>query len=128
MVDFHGTLETGFRLSYYQNGLKRLCARQIVFARKAAEDLMLQLLDSESVICSSEEIFLKGIRGGTCDLNELALWLDRNYGVDQSEEVLHAKLDNMSTADMKEAVDVNAGRVILEASGNMTLDRIQEVA
>lgn len=37
-------------------------------------------------------------------------------------------LDNMSIDDMIEAVDVNAGRTILEASGNMTLDRIQAVA
>ncbi len=37
-------------------------------------------------------------------------------------------LDNMSTDTMAEAVSINAGRAILEASGNMTLERIREVA
>ena len=37
-------------------------------------------------------------------------------------------LDNMTTEAMAEAVLINAGRVILEASGNMTLSRLREVA
>lgn len=37
-------------------------------------------------------------------------------------------LDNMSTATMREAVQRAAGRVVLEASGNMTLERLAEVA
>ena len=37
-------------------------------------------------------------------------------------------LDNVSTDTMAEAVSINAGRAILEASGNMTLERIREVA
>ena len=37
-------------------------------------------------------------------------------------------LDNMSTADMAEAVRMTAHRAKLEASGNMTLVRIPEVA
>ena len=37
-------------------------------------------------------------------------------------------LDNMSTADMAEAVRMTAHRAKLEASGNMTLARIPEVA
>lgn len=37
-------------------------------------------------------------------------------------------LDNMSLAEMARAVDRTAGRVPLEASGNMTLERIREVA
>ncbi len=37
-------------------------------------------------------------------------------------------LDNMSTATMREAVVRAAGRVTLEASGNMTLERLAEVA
>lgn len=37
-------------------------------------------------------------------------------------------LDNMSTATMREAVLRAAGRVTLEASGNMTLERLAEVA
>lgn len=37
-------------------------------------------------------------------------------------------LDNMSTSMMKECVVLNNHKKLLEASGNMTLDRIQEVA
>jgi nicotinate-nucleotide pyrophosphorylase (carboxylating) len=37
-------------------------------------------------------------------------------------------LDNMSCREMKEAVHIVAGRCPLEASGNMTLERIPEVA
>lgn len=37
-------------------------------------------------------------------------------------------LDNMTTTKMREVVDLAAGRVLSEASGNMTLDRVAEVA
>jgi nicotinate-nucleotide pyrophosphorylase (carboxylating) len=37
-------------------------------------------------------------------------------------------LDNMSTATMREAVEICAGRAKLEASGNVTLDTVLEVA
>lgn len=37
-------------------------------------------------------------------------------------------LDNMTTEMMKKAVSMSGGRVLLEASGNMTLGRVKEVA
>lgn len=37
-------------------------------------------------------------------------------------------LDNMNLAQMRAAVQLTAGRVALEASGNMTLERVREVA
>lgn len=37
-------------------------------------------------------------------------------------------LDNMSLEDMRECVRINNGNCILEASGNMTLDRLRRVA
>ena len=37
-------------------------------------------------------------------------------------------LDNMTTEMMRNAVSINAGRTILEASGNMSLARLREVA
>lgn len=37
-------------------------------------------------------------------------------------------LDNMSTEDMKEAVRITDGRVALEASGNITLERLPELS
>jgi nicotinate-nucleotide pyrophosphorylase (carboxylating) len=37
-------------------------------------------------------------------------------------------LDNMTTTDMQKIVDVNEGGPILEASGNVTLERVEEIA
>ena len=37
-------------------------------------------------------------------------------------------LDNMDTPMLQQAVTMNAGRLVLEASGNMGLDRVAEVA
>ena len=37
-------------------------------------------------------------------------------------------LDNMNCEDMKKAVEITAGRAKLEASGNVTLDNIRDVA
>jgi len=53
--------------------------------------------------------------------------------IEELEQALAARadvilLDNMSTAMMREAVDRTAGRAVLEASGNMTLGRLAEVA
>lgn len=51
----------------------------------------------------------------------------------QLQEALEAKadiimLDNMDTANMKKAVEITAGRAILEASGNITKERLREIA
>ncbi|MDB6179312.1 carboxylating nicotinate-nucleotide diphosphorylase [Paracoccus sp. Z330] len=54
--------------------------------------------------------------------------------LDQLQQVLDqggadvVLLDNMSTPMLTQAVTMNGGRLILEASGNMRLDRIAEVA
>ena len=37
-------------------------------------------------------------------------------------------LDNMSCEEMKQAVDITAGRALLEASGNITSENIRTVA
>ena len=37
-------------------------------------------------------------------------------------------LDNMTTPQMREAVQLVNGRALLEASGNMSLERVREVA
>ncbi len=49
------------------------------------------------------------------------------------KEAVHAgadviMLDNMSIEDMKEAVKMAKGKAILEASGNMSLERVRDVA
>ena len=54
--------------------------------------------------------------------------------LDQLAEVLDERgadvvlLDNMDTDSLRSAVDMAQGRVVLEASGNMRLPRIAEVA
>ena len=52
---------------------------------------------------------------------------------DELNEALAVKadvimLDSMSCEDMKKAVEITAGRAKLEASGNVTLDNIRDVA
>ena len=37
-------------------------------------------------------------------------------------------LDNMSCEEMREAVEITAGRALLEASGNITSDSLRAVA
>ena len=52
--------------------------------------------------------------------------------LDQLMEALNANadvvmLDNMSNEDLEKAVNINQGKAILEASGNMTRERILEI-
>jgi len=54
------------------------------------------------------------------DLDELRVALEAG-----ADAVL---LDNMSTDDMRRAVEITAGRALLEASGGMTEDRLRAVA
>ncbi len=54
-------------------------------------------------------------------------------GLDQLEEALaHSAdvvlLDNMAPADLKRAVEINKGRAILEASGNVTIATVRAIA
>lgn len=53
--------------------------------------------------------------------------------LDELKEALENKveiimLDNMTNDDMKKAVEITAGRALLEASGNVTADNIRSVA
>ncbi|MGC9521760.1 MAG: quinolinate synthase NadA [Anaerolineae bacterium] len=56
------------------------------------------------------------------DLDELREALDCEPPLDR------ILLDNMTAAEMREAVGIAAGRVPLEASGNVTLDRAADIA
>jgi nicotinate-nucleotide pyrophosphorylase (carboxylating) len=51
--------------------------------------------------------------------------LDEALGIGGADVIL---LDNMDTATLRRAVDMARGRVMLEASGNMQVERIAEVA
>ncbi|MCK5744917.1 MAG: nicotinate-nucleotide diphosphorylase (carboxylating), partial [Oricola sp.] len=54
-------------------------------------------------------------------------------GLAQLEEALAngadvVLLDNMAPADLKRAVEINKGRAVLEASGNVTLETVRAIA
>ena len=74
---------------------------------------------------------LKAAKAARSHMMRVELEVDR---LDQLEEALAVGgadvilLDNMDTPTLKKAVALTAGRAVLEASGNMKLDRIAEVA
>ncbi|MBE9640120.1 carboxylating nicotinate-nucleotide diphosphorylase [Salipiger mangrovisoli] len=74
---------------------------------------------------------LQAIKGQASHMVRVEIEVDT---LDQLVEVLDeggadvVLLDNMDTGTLREAVTVNAGRLVLEASGNMKLERIAEVA
>lgn len=74
---------------------------------------------------------LEAAKAARSHMMRIELEVDR---IEQFEEALAiggadvVLLDNMETETLKEAVRINAGRVTLEASGNMKLERIAEVA
>ncbi len=74
---------------------------------------------------------LEAAKAARSHMMRIELEVDR---IEQFEEALAiggadvVLLDNMDTEMLKEAVRINAGRVTLEASGNMKLERIAEVA
>ena len=74
---------------------------------------------------------LQAIKARASHMMRVEIEVDR---LDQLAEVLEeggadvVLLDNMQTAELREAVAMTAGRVVLEASGNMRLARVAEVA
>ncbi len=74
---------------------------------------------------------LQAVREHASHMMRVEIEVDR---LDQLDEVLRTGgadvvlLDNMDTPTLREAVRINDGRLTLEASGNMRLERIAEVA
>lgn len=74
---------------------------------------------------------LSAARAGASHMMKIEVEVDR---LDQLEELLAlggadaVLLDNMDSATLARAVDLVAGRLVTEASGNMALPRIAEVA
>ncbi|NVO22677.1 carboxylating nicotinate-nucleotide diphosphorylase [Donghicola mangrovi] len=74
---------------------------------------------------------LEAVKAQASHMMKVEIEVDR---LDQLAEVLEVGgadvvlLDNMDTPTLVEAVAMNAGRLVLEASGNMTLPRVAEVA
>ena len=74
---------------------------------------------------------LRAVKAQASHMLRCEIEVDR---LDQLAEVLDeggadvVLLENMATATLRQAVDLAGGRVVLEASGNMRLDRVAEVA
>ncbi len=74
---------------------------------------------------------LQAVKARASHMMQVEIEVDR---LDQLAEALDeggadvVLLDNMDSATLREAVTMTAGRAVLEASGNMRLDRIAEVA
>ena len=74
---------------------------------------------------------LEAVKGSASHMMRVEIEVDR---LDQLSEVLAVGgadvvlLDNMDTPTLRQAVEMVAGRLVTEASGNMRLDRIAEVA
>lgn len=74
---------------------------------------------------------LQAVKARASHMMRVEIEVDR---LDQLAEVLDeggvdaVLLDNMDTPRLREAVAMNAGRLVLEASGNMRLGRVAEVA
>ena len=74
---------------------------------------------------------LQAVKAQAAHMVRTEIEVDR---LDQLQEVLDeggadvVLLDNMDTLTLRDAVKINAGRLVLEASGNMRIDRIAEVA
>ena len=73
---------------------------------------------------------LRAARGRISHTTHFEVEVDR---IDQIEPVIAAgvdsiMLDNFSTEDMRKGVEIVAGRAVVEASGGIELDRIEEIA
>lgn len=87
--------------------------------------------DNHIVAAGSVRAALSAAKAARSHMMRVEIEVDR---LSQLEDVLSeggadvVLLDNMTTANMAEAVKMVAGRIVTEASGNMSLPRIAEVA
>ncbi len=73
---------------------------------------------------------IKGCRKGLSHTVKVQVEVKNSVELHQAieEKVDMILLDNMMKEEMKDAVDFVEGRAILEASGNVTLERVEEIA
>jgi nicotinate-nucleotide pyrophosphorylase (carboxylating) len=86
--------------------------------------------DNHIAVCGSIALAVQRARTRLPTLTKIEVECDR---LEQVEEALAARadvimLDNMSTADMRTAVERVAGRIPLEASGGIRLETIRAIA
>jgi nicotinate-nucleotide pyrophosphorylase (carboxylating) len=86
--------------------------------------------DNHIAMCGNIKTALKKAKAG--NVNNLPIEIECDT-IKQVEEAIEAgakiiMLDNMSLAMMRDAVAINRGRAILEASGNVTLKNVRSIA
>ena len=86
--------------------------------------------DNHISVCGSIAAAVERVRRKLPVLTKLEVECDR---LEQVHEALAAgvdviMLDNMSTTDMRKAVEITAGRALLEASGGVTLETVRSIA
>src|SRR6185295_18019803 len=101
------------------------------FNHRFGLDDAILIKDNHIAVAGSIAAVLKRAKAVAGHLVKIEIEVDR---LDQLREVLSAGgadvalLDNMSHADMRKAVELVAGRLVLEASGGITLDTAAAVA
>jgi len=91
-------------------------------------DDMVLIKDNHIAVCGSITVAVKKVREGT----KLPVEVECDT-LDQVREALAARpdrilLDNMSIEELRQAVQINAGAVPLEASGGVSLETIRSIA
>ena len=101
------------------------------FNHRFGLDDAILIKDNHIAVAGGVRSVLERARANAGHLVKIEIEVDR---LDQLAEVLATGLadavllDNMSVADMRKAVAMSGGRVVLEASGSITLKTIAEVA
>ncbi|WP_376875898.1 carboxylating nicotinate-nucleotide diphosphorylase [Albirhodobacter sp. R86504] len=141
------TLTAGFVAQTQGTSTRITCTRKTTPGLRAVEKLAVThggghnhryglsdailIKDNHIVAAGGISAVLHAAKAARSHMMRIELEVDR---IDQLEEALAIGgadvilLDNMTTPTLIEAVKLNAGRATLEASGNMKLDRIAEVA
>jgi nicotinate-nucleotide pyrophosphorylase (carboxylating) len=97
---------------------------------RTALDAGVMIKENHIAACGSLAVAIGAAKERASHLIRIEVEIER---IEQLEEVLAAGadvvlLDNMSNDQMRACVALNGGRAILEASGNMTLERLAGVA
>jgi len=98
--------------------------------RMGLDDAVL-IKDNHIAVAGGIAQVLKAARASAGHLVKVEIEVDN---LDQLKEVLHAggadvvMLDNMDPTTMKRAVEMNAGKLVLEASGGVSLDSVAKIA
>lgn len=101
------------------------------FNHRFGLDDAILIKDNHIAVAGSVRAALEGAKAVAGHLVKVEIEVDN---LDQLLEVLDVGLadvvllDNMSIADMTKAVEMVAGRLVIEASGGITLDRVAEIA